>query len=149
MRDHIKLLGILNIVWSSISIVIALIVLLVFGGLAGVLGIVGAGSPDNASSSLLVAPFLALIGFFIVALLCVVSLPALIGGIGLVKFQPWSRVLMIVVSVLHLVSFPFGTALGVYGLWVLLHDHARREFESSVGSPLPDRMRQENYRPGV
>jgi hypothetical protein len=145
MRDHIKLLGILNIVWSSISIVIALIVLLVFGGLAGVLGIVGAGSGDNSSSGLLVAPFLALIGFFVVALLCIISLPALIGGIGLLKFRPWSRVFMIVISVLHLISFPFGTALGVYGLWVLLHQDARREFEPQLGSHLPNRLRQENY----
>jgi hypothetical protein len=145
MRDHIKLLGILNIVWSSISIVIALIVLLVFGGLAGVLGIVGAGSGDNSSSGLLVAPFLALIGFFVVALLCIISLPALIGGIGLVKFRPWSRVFMIVISVLHLISFPFGTALGVYGLWVLLHEDARREFEPQLGSHLPNRLGQENY----
>jgi hypothetical protein len=145
MRDHIKLLGILNIVWSSISIVIALIVLLVFGGLAGVLGIVGAGSGDNSSSGLLVAPFLALIGFFVVALLCIISLPALIGGIGLLKFRPWSRVSMIVISVLHLISFPFGTALGVYGLWVLLHQDARREFEPQLGSHLPNRLGQENY----
>jgi hypothetical protein len=145
MRDHIKLLGILNIVWSSISIVIALIVLLVFGGLAGVLGIVGAGSGDNSSSGLLVAPFLALIGFFVVALLCIISLPALIGGIGLLKFRPWSRVFMIVISVLHLISFPFGTALGVYGLWVLLHQDARREFEPQLGSHLPNRLGQENY----
>ena len=145
MRDHIKLLGILNIVWSSISIVIALIVLLVFGGLAGVLGIVGAGSGDNSSSGLLVAPFLALIGFFVVALLCIISLPALIGGIGLLKFRPWSRVFMIVISVLHLISFPFGTALGVYGLWVLLHQDARREFEPQLGSHLPNHLGQENY----
>lgn len=137
MRDHIKLLGILNIAWSSISIAIALVVLLVFGGLAGVLGIAGVANSDNSSGSLLVAPFLAVIGFFVVALLCVVSLPALIGGIGLVKFAPWSRVLMIVISVLHLISFPFGTALGVYGLWVLLHEQAKREFETPLGSFIP------------
>lgn len=137
MRDHIRLLGILNIVWSSISIAIALIILLVFGGLAGVLGIAGVANGDNSSGGLLVAPFLAVIGFFVVALLCIVSLPALIGGIGLVKFASWSRVLMIVVSVLHLISFPFGTALGVYGLWVLLHDQAKREFEAPVRSFMP------------
>jgi hypothetical protein len=145
MREHIKLLGILNIIWSSISIVIGLIVLLVFGGLAGVLGIAGVGSGDNSSNGLLVAPFLALIGLFVVALLCIISLPALIGGIGLLKFRPWSRVFMIVISVLHLISFPFGTALGVYGLWVLLHEDARREFEPQLGSHLPNRLGQENY----
>ena len=46
-------------------------------------------------------------------------MPGLIGGIGLLYRQPWARVVMIVVSILHLLNFPFGTALGAYGLWVL------------------------------
>jgi len=29
-------------------------------------------------------------------------------------------VLAIILSVIHLLSIPFGTALGIYGLWVLL-----------------------------
>jgi hypothetical protein len=134
MRDHIKLLGILNIVWSSISLLVALLVLVLFGGLAGLAGFA---SNDNSSDGLLAVPVLAFIGMCIVALICIVSLPALIGGIGLIKFQPWSRVLMIVVSVFHLLSFPFGTALGVYGLWVLLNEQARREFGGQLGSYLP------------
>jgi hypothetical protein len=51
--------------------------------------------------------------------LAIVSLPGLIGGIGLLNLAPWSRILMIVISALELLSIPFGTALGIYGLWVL------------------------------
>jgi hypothetical protein len=36
---------------------------------------------------------------------------------------------MIVISALHLLSFPFGTALGVYGLWVLLNEQSRQLLE--------------------
>jgi hypothetical protein len=126
MKEHIRLLGILNIVWSSVSILIGLVILLVFGGLAGFLAAAGWGSSDT--SGLLVAPFMAVIGVLIVLLISAVSLPALIGGIALLKMKLWSRVLMIVVSILHLFSFPIGTALGVYGLWVLFHDEARRFF---------------------
>ena len=125
MRDHIKILGLLNIVWSSIGILAGLIVLLVFGGLAGALGTLGVSSSDNAEG-LLVAPFFAVMGIFILILVTVIALPALIGGIGLLKYRPWSRILMIVVSVLHLFSVPIGTALGAYGLWVLLQEDARR-----------------------
>jgi hypothetical protein len=131
MREQIRLLGILNIVWSSISILIGLLILLVFGGLAGFLATAGIGSSDH--SEFFVAPFMAAIGVFIVLLLAAISLPALIGGIALVKMKPWSRVLMIVVSIFHLFSFPIGTALGVYGLWVLFHDETRRLF----GVPVP------------
>jgi len=130
MKDHIKILGILNIVWASISIVMGLIVLLVFGGMAGFLSVTGATYNDNGG--ILVAPFMAILGVIIVAVICIVSLPALIGGIGLVKYKSWSRPLMIVISVLHLLSVPIGTALGVYGLWVLFHADAKRLFDQNA-----------------
>ncbi|HXR76256.1 MAG TPA: hypothetical protein VN737_09815 [Bryobacteraceae bacterium] len=130
MRDHIKILGVLNIVWASITIVIGLVVLFVFGGLAGFLSVAGAANSDNGG--ILVAPFMAILGVFIVAIVCIVSLPALIGGIGLIKYKNWARVLMIIISVLHLFSVPIGTALGVYGLWVLFHDDTKRIFDSNT-----------------
>jgi hypothetical protein len=37
---------------------------------------------------------------------------------------------MIIVSVFHLLHIPLGTALGVYGLWVLFSDEARRILET-------------------
>jgi hypothetical protein len=126
MKDHIRLLGILNLIWSSASIAIGLVVLLAFGGLAAFFGVVGIGWPDSPVDGLLVGPFMALIGVAVVLLICCVSLPAFIGGIGLLKMKSWSRVLMIVVSILHLFTFPIGTALGVYGLWVLFNEEARR-----------------------
>jgi hypothetical protein len=129
MGDHVKILGVLNIVWSAIGILAGVIVLLVFGGLAGAMGITGASGND--SSALMVAPIMVLIGLGIVILVSVLSLPAFIGGIGLMKYKPWSRTLMIVVSMFHLLSFPFGTALGVYGLWVLFHEETKRLFEGN------------------
>ena len=57
----------------------------------------------------------------IAVLLVVISLPGLIAGIGLLKFRPWARILAIIIGALHLLSFPFGTALGVYTLVVLLN----------------------------
>jgi len=45
--------------------------------------------------------------------------------------RPSIRLLGLVVAVIHLFVLPFGTALGVYGLWVLLHPEARARFEGS------------------
>jgi hypothetical protein len=122
MRDHLKLLGILNIIWGSIAILIGLIVLLAFGGIAGILIAAGVPRGENGfPDGIFAAPLIAVIAIAILLLLCLVSLPSLIGGIGLVRLQGWARPLMIVVSVLHLFYFPVGTALGVYGIWVLFH----------------------------
>ena len=52
--------------------------------------------------------------------LLVLSLPGLITGIGLLKFQPWARIVGLVFGAINLINIPFGTILGVYGLWVLL-----------------------------
>jgi hypothetical protein len=57
-----------------------------------------------------------------------ISLPGLIAGVGLLTFQPWARILAIVISAIELPAFPFHTALGVYGLWVLLSNEGTALF---------------------
>ena len=46
--------------------------------------------------------------------------PGFVAGVGLLGFKPWARVLTIILSAIELLNVPFGTALGVYGLWILL-----------------------------
>jgi zinc ribbon protein len=43
-------------------------------------------------------------------------------GLGLMQRAPWARTAAIILGVLALFHPPFGTALGVYSLWVLLAD---------------------------
>jgi hypothetical protein len=43
---------------------------------------------------------------------------------GLLRRRPWGRILALVDSTISLLSFPIGTALGAYGLWVLLPQDA-------------------------
>jgi hypothetical protein len=128
VRDHIKLLGILNMIMGGLTALIGVIVLLIFGGAAGLIAarIQNAIDPDQAAFA---APVAMLIGLCIAGFLLVLSAPAIIGGWGLIKGKSWSRVLMIVISALHLLSFPFGTALGIYGLWVLLNEQSRQLLE--------------------
>jgi hypothetical protein len=123
MRDHIKILGILNIVMGSLTACIGLFVLIALGGVAGILGLAGVTGSDNSGA--LAAPILTLIGFCVAIFFLVLGLPSIIGGWGLIKLRPWARVVMIVVSAFHLLHVPLGTALGVYGLWVLLSDEGR------------------------
>ena len=54
----------------------------------------------------------------------------LIAGWGLLDRQPWARMLAIVVGCLNLLDMPFGTALGIYTLWVLLPAESEREYRS-------------------
>jgi hypothetical protein len=133
VRDHIKLLGILNMIMGGLTALVGVMVLLIFGGAAGLIAarIQNAIDPDQAAFA---APVAMLIGLCIAGFLLVLSAPAIIGGWGLIKGKSWSRVLMIVISALHLLSFPFGTALGIYGLWVLLNEQSRQLLEGG-GAP--------------
>jgi uncharacterized membrane protein (DUF2068 family) len=120
VRDQIKLLGILNIIWGSISLLFAIGALMFMSAIAAIIS-GNATDVDTARA----APFMALIGLVGAIILACIGLPAVIGGWGLLKFKSWSRIFMIVISALHLPSIPFGTALGVFGLIVLLRDEAR------------------------
>jgi hypothetical protein len=136
MRDHVKILGILNIVLGCLGALAGIAVLVVFGGLAGLAG-VSAGPWSNDHDGAMAAPILALIGVCIALFVLLLALPSIIGGWGLLKFKSWARVLMIVVSAFHLFHIPIGTALGVYGLWVLLQNETQRLFESGGRTYVP------------
>ena len=126
MRDHIRILGILNIIMGALTALIGVVVLIALGGVAS---IIGAGLTGDYENGQVAAPIVAIVGVCISIFFLILALPSIIGGWGLLNFKPWARVLMIVISVLHLFNLPFGTALGVYGLWVLFSDEGRMIFE--------------------
>jgi hypothetical protein len=48
---------------------------------------------------------------------------------GLFQREPWARMLGLVIGFLSLLRPPFGTALGVYTIWVLLPHQSGQEYE--------------------
>lgn len=48
---------------------------------------------------------------------------------GLLERQSWARVLGLVLGILALLRFPFGTALGIYTLWVLAPEQSAHEYD--------------------
>ena len=115
MERHVRLLGKLLVVFGVIGAIIALVVLLVAGGISGVLGT----SNPAADNSLGAIPLSRLFGAMLCILQLALTLPAIFTGIGLQQFRSWARGLAIVLAALYLLAFPLGTALGLYGLFVL------------------------------
>jgi hypothetical protein len=124
METHVKVLGALNIVFGGLGLLTALMFAAIFGGAAAAVGISG-----DADATIAI-PIIGLTGMATVAFLAVWSLPVVIIGISLVRLRPWARIAGIVVSILELIVFPFGTLLGVYGLWVLFSKDTERLFTS-------------------
>ena len=115
MQQHVRILAYLNIIYGSFGILIGMLVFAVLGGVAGFIGQI-----DPSVDAQTVAPILVMVGTLVIVVLLIVSAPSIIAGIGLLSFKPWARILTIVLSAIHLLSIPFGTALGIYGLWVML-----------------------------
>ena len=125
MERHVTILGAFHIAFGAIGLLIALAILVIFGGAAGLIGLGAASDPD----ALIAVPIVALVGTFLMMAALILSVPGIAAGFGLMTYQPWARMLTVVLSLLHLFNFPFGSALGVYGLWVLLSDEGRLLFE--------------------
>jgi hypothetical protein len=60
---------------------------------------------------------------------CMAAL-ALFTGYGLLQRRPWGRTIAIVAAILALLKFPFGTALGIYTLWVLAPSTSGMEYDA-------------------
>lgn len=125
MHTHIKVLGILHLIFGGLGVLTSVFFLALFGGISGIIGMNA--SQDDAWIAI---PIIGGIGAMVAGITMVLSLPSIIAGIGLLNFRPWARTLTLVVSVLLLIHVPFGTALGFYGFWVLLSREAVPLFES-------------------
>ena len=62
--------------------------------------------------------FGAMVPFFALTTV-VMAVLSVVTGLGLLARKPWARTLAIVLAILSLIKIPFGTALGIYTLWVL------------------------------
>ena len=120
-------LKLLAIFWMVLSVVTRLI-----PGLFLVLSadIVAPYIPPDAPG--FIVPLLHGIGIF---LLCGAAI-GILAGWGLLQGQPWARMLAIVLGFLSLLDIPFGTALGIYTLWVLLPAQSEAEYRQlSLSGP--------------
>ena len=57
-----------------------------------------------------------------------------LAGWGLMQRETWARVLVLVLAFISLFNIPFGTAIGVYTLWVLLPGQSQQEYDAWVAA---------------
>ena len=126
MRLHVDLLGWFHAIWGVFGILTGVSLAVLALGLHGALvNQAISGASERAAIWVFAAGALTLAAFG--------AANVLIGRL-LHRRSPAGRIAAIALAVPNLVIVPFGTALGVYGLWVLLNDDARRQF----GRPLSD-----------
>lgn len=126
MHSHLRLLGILQLTWGAIGLLLGgATLLLAVGALA--IGLMDTGERVAAGVTALT------FGIFAAALIIGGAANAWAGR-ALRRGQAAGRSAVLWLSVPNLFVLPFGTALGVYALWVLLHNESRARFHGVRGS---------------
>lgn len=120
MNDQVKIIGILWIIFGALSLMAAAILFLLLMGISYI--------PDMDAPAPGILRFVA---FFIASFLAAIGLPKILGGYGLLKGYEWGRILTLVVSFLSLLNVPFGTALGIYSIVILMNKETAAQFQKT------------------
>ena len=107
MDTHVKLLGILNIVFGALSAVFAITTLIMFGSVTELYA--------AAQADFTIAALLASFVFH-----AFVAIPCIVLGWAVMQYSDAAKSLLIVISALNLLNMPVGSVIGGYGLWVLM-----------------------------
>ena len=113
MTTHVKVIAALFIIFGAIYALIALLAPLGMSLLAGLIS--RSGDPDAPVA----ATVLGLAGIAVTVIQGIRAVLNLVVGWGLMKLKPWARIAGIVMAALNVLSFPLGTAFGVYALVIL------------------------------
>ena len=131
-KEHNRLAGIFLLAHGALQGLVMLLIGLIYG-IVGI-GLLAAGDREAAGVG----------GFFLVAIVFIVGLgllivvPQILGGVKLLREAPNARIWGIVASVVSCLSFPFGTAAGVYGLWFLFGDVGKSFYLGGGGANMLD-----------
>jgi len=123
MLSHVDFIGLLFIVWGLLTTLVGLSTLaLGFGAVALIVSNAQGGGGQMAS----VFTAFAFAALAVIAMLW--GIAHVVVGMPLRRRRPWARLAALALGSIDLVLLPYGTALGIYALWVLLNEHGKRLF---------------------
>ena len=124
MPSHLRLLGVLQRLWGAIGVLL---------GISTLILAIGAAAIGWTTDGDEVAAGITAVAFAICAvLLLAAGFANGWAGKALKRHQPIGRLATLVLAVPNLFVLPFGTALGIYAFWVLLHNETRGMFVEQI-----------------
>jgi hypothetical protein len=125
MPSHVDFLGVLFIVWGLLTTLIGVSTLAL--GAAAV-ALMASASRDGGTSGF--AAGLTAVVFTTLAIMAIVWGTAhVVVGVPLRRRRAWARIMALMLGSVDLLLLPYGTALGVYALWVLLNEKGKALFD--------------------
>ncbi len=129
MRLHLEALVLLQRIWGAFGAITAVALVVLAAGAEAALAESGSVGRAEVGAVWLLAAC--------AAMLATGAAGAFLVARGLKRRHVSGRSAALFLAILNLIVVPFGTALGVYTLWVLLNDDARREFGRPLRAPAP------------
>ena len=123
MSSHVDFVGVLFIVWGLLTTLVGVSTLALGVGAAALIRSAGRGEGGAFAAGLTAVVFAALA---VIAILW--GTAHVVVGVPLRRHKPWSRLLALMLGSVDLLLLPFGTALGVYALYVLLNEKGKALF---------------------
>ena len=122
MIPHLTLLTVLHRIWGALGLLLGLSTFMLAAG-AVAIGVTKGGGE--------VAAGITAVAFSVCALVLLAAGAANVwAGNAMQRRQPNGRIVALALGLLNLFVLPFGTALAIYGFWVLLHNETRAAFAS-------------------
>jgi len=118
MEVHKRILAILYIISGSLQILGMLFVTAFISVIIPF--IMDEAGPDAQWVFEWLVPLIRMIAIFVILIF---SIPSIIGGIALLNNKSWALTLLLVLGCFKLFSFPIGTAIGIYTIWVYSENH--------------------------
>ena len=123
VQGHVRLLGLFWLALSAFNTIGAVVLYVLANTLLAHVG--NLGDPESHASFL--RPLLSVVAILLLAKAAL----GFLAGWGLLQHEKWARILALVLAFVSLfTNIPFGTALGVYTMWVLLSSDSEREYDA-------------------
>lgn len=120
---HVDLVGILFVVWGGLTMLIGVSTLALGVGALALLTSASRGGGRRVGATITAAAFMT-----IAVITILWGLAHVVLGISLRRQRHWSRVVALVLAAVDTLLLPYGTALGVYAMWVLLSEKGKAVF---------------------
>lgn len=124
-KEHNRLVGIFLMAHGGMQTLIMLL-------LSAIYGLIGAGIFASAKKQeeQMIGMFFIVVVAAVILFSLLFIIPQIIGGWKMYKESPNARIWGIVGSIVACMSFPLGTAAGVYGLWFLFGEDGKKFYEN-------------------
>lgn len=132
LQGHKRIVGIIHIIYGAFTAVVFLLIGAFFDAFFPfILEAIREDSGTEAADIFEAVKNLLRSIFYILLIFC--ALPSIVGGIGVLQKKKWGMIITLIASCIAIFSFPIGTAIGGYTIFVFIEDNKQKKNDKDQG----------------